>query len=774
MRPDLFRQLFLLILLWLVLPQKGSAKPGIVKHRDLSASAARWIAPATDASQPNTWMACRKTFNLGRRPASVMARIAADSKYWLWVNGKMLVFEGGLKRGPDPENTYTDQADLAPYLKTGSNVIAVLVCYFGKEGFSHKSSGRAGLFFEAAALPEVNSNQSWKCQVLPAYQTAAAPLPNYRLPESSILYDARKATDGWQTAAFNDSTMPRARELGPEGSAPWNRLLPRPIPLFRDFGLKAYPQAPAFPFVSKGDTIVCNLPYNAQVTPYLEIEAPEAGRKISMFTDNYLLFLKGEVNLRSEYITRKGRQHYESLGWINGHKMYYVIPEGIRVLGLKYRETGYDTELSGSFSCDHAFLNQLWQKAQRTLYLNMRDSYMDCPERERAQWTGDAVNESGQAFYALSPSSHALGRKWLHELVAWQKKDSSLFAPAPAGNWDKELPDQSMASIGYYGLWNYYLHTGDRQTLRDVYDGARRYLLAWKLNDQGTVIFRPGGWTWGDWGDNRDMLLLYNLWYYLGLKGMQLTAAEIGRTEDAATYDTLMQRFALSFNRQFWNGSAYRDPAYKGRTDDRTQALAILSGIAGEEKYPALLKVFQTEAHASPYMEKYVFEAMFVMGQEKEALERHEKRFRPMVSNPRFTTLFEVWEMNDDGTGNGTVNHAWSGGGLTVLSQYLSGVAPLKPGYTQFQVKPQPGPLQRFDTNVPSRAGNIKVSWKQDGSKQLMTLTVPRDTEAFVTLPGTGYQQILLNGKAAWKKGDARNPFGMLRLKGGSWKIEAS
>ncbi len=394
-----------------------------------SAEAAQWIVPSTSKDEPNSWLAYRKVVSLSEKPAQIITRIAADSKYWLWINEKLVVFEGGLKRGPDPDNTYYDEINLAPYLLKGKNTIAVLVWYFGKEGFSHKSSGKAGLYIESQAS-SLNSNKTWKTEQLKAYQTAAAPTPNYRLPESSILYDASKELGNWQGREFNDSSMPSARELGTYGTSPWNKLVKRPIPLFKDFGLKNYTKAPKMPFVSKGDTIVCNLPYNAQITPYFKIEGA-AGQKITMYTDNYLLFLGGEVNLRAEYITKDGIQEYESLGWINGHKVYYVIPKGVRVTALKYRETGYDTEFSGSFTSSSVFLNKLWQKAQRTLYLNMRDSYMDCPERERAQWTGDAVNESGQAFYALSKSSTAMSRKWLHELVAWQKKRQQPFLSFP-------------------------------------------------------------------------------------------------------------------------------------------------------------------------------------------------------------------------------------------------------------------------------------------------------------------------------------------------------
>ena len=91
-----------------------------------------------------------------------------------------------------------------------------------------------------------------------------------------------------------------------------------------------------------------------------------------------------ERNVRAEYITREGEQEYESYGWMNGHEVYYIIPEGVKVLDVKYRETGYNTDLAGSFHCDDPFYDELWQRSARTLYITMRDNYMDCPDRERA------------------------------------------------------------------------------------------------------------------------------------------------------------------------------------------------------------------------------------------------------------------------------------------------------------------------------------------------------------------------------------------------------
>lgn len=744
---------------------------------------AHWIgSPMAPDTTVNNWLAYRKNITLQHIPAKAIANIAADSKYWLYINNKLVVFEGGLKRGPNPHDTYYDAVNIAAYLQPGKNTIAVLLWYFGKQGFSHNSSGKAGLLFDCQAPGlSILSDKTWKSVKIKAYQTAGEPIPNYRLSESNILYDARLEIGNWWSTGYDDSILFPASEQGTAGSAPWNKLVLRPIPLWKDYGIKDYVNIKTSSSAT-ADTLIGQLPSNLQITPYLEVEAP-AGQKIILCTDNYLFNNGGEANIRGEYITKAGKQQYESLGWLNGQKVYYIIPRGVKVITLAYRETGYDTKFAGSFTSSDPFFNKLWQKSQRTLYITMRDGYMDCPDRERAQWTGDATNESGEAFYALSPSSHALAKKWLHELIGWQRKDSSLFAPSPAGSWNTELPDQVTASVGFYGLYNYYLHTGDKKSLAELYPGAKRYLDSWKFSNEGTIVFRRVGWTWGDWGDNRDLLVMFNSWYYIAMKGMQQSALALGKTDDAAKYAALMQTFKASYNKQFWNGTSYRDPAYKDKTDDRAQALAVVAGLADKDKFPAILRVFQTEEHASPYMEKYVFEAMFKMGYVDEALARHKKRFGPMVNNPNFTTLFEGWGIGKEGFGGGTVNHAWSGGGLTVLSQYLCGISPADAGYKTIMILPQPGTVASASAQIASVAGKVSSAFTNKANEFTLATTIPAGSTGVVGIPVKGYRKIWLNNQLVWQNGkyiDKANEFingndshTMFKVGAGKWNFMA-
>lgn len=735
---------------------------------------AQWITAFEQQNETNNWTAYNKTFKLEKVPGKTLAKIACDSKYWMWINGEMAVFEGQLKRGPSPTDTYYDEVDIAPYLKPGDNDISILVWYFGKDGFSHNSSGKAALIFDCQASGfELLSDVSWKASIRREFGTAGLPLPNFRLPESSIRYDARLGNFDFTKAEAKSKEWGNTRSLGRPPVAPWNNLVQRPVPQWKNFGMRKYENEMTFPFVSSGDTIVCELSYNAQITPFLKIEG-NGSEEITMLTDHY--YGGGHPNVRGEYITRKGVQEYENLGWMNGQKVYYIIPEGVKVLDLQYRETGYNSEFTGNFDCNDDFYKRLWKKAERTLYVTMRDTYMDCPDRERSQWWGDMVNESGEAFYALDPDSRFLTQKGILELINWQREDGSIFSPIPAGNWGRELPGQMLASIGYYGFWNYYLNTGDKETIEKVYDGVKSYLDVWNLDKKGVLVKRmtdndSKGWYWGDWGTNVDKDLLMNEWYYLALKGYKKMSELLGKADKAEWAQIQMTNFKVAFNKIFWKGDQYRSHDYKDDIDDRGQALAVVAGLADNDKFETIYKILQTQDYASPYMEKYVCEALFLMGESEYGLERLKKRFQPMVDNEDYSTLFEGWGVGKDGYGGGSTNHAWSGGGLTILAQYVCGLYPLEPAWKSFMVKPDLGGLAFAETGNETLAGKVAVKISKMDKGLDIELTVPKGSEAVVYIPVKNKKITIDGKKVASEAKDGE--YKLFRVKSGEYKISA-
>src|SRR5690606_13995477 len=130
-----------------------------------------------------------------------------------------------------------------------------------------------------------------------------------------------------------------------------------------------------------------------------------------------------------------------------------------------------------------------------------------------------------ESFYALDNNANPLRRKAILELVDWQKEDGVMFSPIPAGNWDKELPQQILAAIAL-GFKNYMLYTGDMETYKYVHPHVKKYLNLWTVADNGHVKFKSGGWIWSDWGEKIDVELLEQAWYSMALP----TYAEISET----------------------------------------------------------------------------------------------------------------------------------------------------------------------------------------------------------------------------------------------------
>src|SRR5204863_6987132 len=108
----------------------------------------------------------RRTFSLTTVPKSAPARSTADGRYKLWVNGR---FVG---RGParsDPAWLYYDRFDLAPSLRKGDNLIAVLV-WHPHESFQYVPAP-AGLLFEAQVGQQtIASDSHWAARQNDAYR----------------------------------------------------------------------------------------------------------------------------------------------------------------------------------------------------------------------------------------------------------------------------------------------------------------------------------------------------------------------------------------------------------------------------------------------------------------------------------------------------------------------------------------------------------------------------------------------------------------------------
>ena len=620
---------------------------------------ASWIWP-TDAYTRNTRANFFFEAELDELPASAVAEISCETRYWLFVNGELAVFEGGLFRESSPGKGYFDTVDLASCLKTGRNEITLHVWYYGNGGRNNHCCEKPGLLLACDALGLYSSADTLCCMDTAYYTPTSEP--------TSYLY-------GGDHTAYNATVKPfsycptregadKAMVLGQYGDTPWGIPEARPVPLL--FFTDRIPCEAA----REEDTYTVSLPYAMQFSPYIKVRAA-GGEAVDLRSDRYAVnggpgdTAHCYYGHRGEYICREGEQEFEMLDWIYGEKLICRVPRSVEILQIGYRESGYDAAITASFQCDDPAANRLFKKCVRTLKVCMRENYMDCPDRERGQWIGDVSVQAPQIAYALDKNGLLLLRKAIFDFIRLRNGDI-LMGNVP-GDCCCELPSQSLNAISEWGMISsYYQATGDRAVLELAFEPAVAYLKLWETDADGVVTPRQGHWEWYDHLFNCDGEILNVCWYYSALRFARFMAVELDSTKHNAFLATRMEAIERVFESRYWKEKKgyFASSAF---ADDRANAMAVLSGLCSPDKYPQVRYLLMSVFTCTTYMENYVLTALCEMGYKDDAYRRMMCRYQPLIQNENTT----LWE---DFFHLGTRNHAWTGGPATILLRYFAGV----------------------------------------------------------------------------------------------------
>lgn len=152
-----------------------------------------------DGEAARSWALLRRSFDLVEVPAQVPARVTADSRYVLWVNGTEA------SRGPirsHPSRLHHDRLDLAPLLRPGRNLLAVEARHHGIATPSWMPAvptfglGGGSFLFEARLTDDewLVSDGSWQA-IAPGAWTELPPAGITGIPPEVV--DARALPAGW-------------------------------------------------------------------------------------------------------------------------------------------------------------------------------------------------------------------------------------------------------------------------------------------------------------------------------------------------------------------------------------------------------------------------------------------------------------------------------------------------------------------------------------------------------------------------------------------------
>lgn len=189
-----------------------------------------WLPEALDDQGRNLTACFRRSFTLDAVPESATLSISADSRFLLYVNGQQV------GQGPARSwhfNKQYDTYEAAPYLRPGSNVVAVQVVRWGI-ACSFDVGGTPGgllaqLSLEGRSTPLWVTDNTWKTTIHQGFKRQV-PRHAYGMAYTEQ-FDANLFPEEWTCEGFDDADWPDAAGLGLVGMEPWVEMSERKIPL---------------------------------------------------------------------------------------------------------------------------------------------------------------------------------------------------------------------------------------------------------------------------------------------------------------------------------------------------------------------------------------------------------------------------------------------------------------------------------------------------------------------------------------------------------------
>jgi alpha-L-rhamnosidase len=403
----------------------------------------------------------------------------------------------------------------------------------------------------------------------------------------------------------------------------------------------------------------------------------------------------------------------------------------------------------------------------------------DCPQRERAGWTGDYQAFMPSAAFLYDVAGFSL--KWLRDLMADARPDGCIpnFAPDPAR--PKALPARAemwmtmQGSSGWgdaitivpWELWRAYADDGvlaETWPAMQAWVGfAARAAAAGRHPSRVARTAEPApheryvwdtGFHWGEWlepgvdGTGEDWTRDKGEVGTAFLHRSAAIAARVGRmlghTREAGELDVLAEAALDAWRSEFIGSDGSLRPDTQAN-HVRALAFGLVPDDLRAQAAGRLVELIReagthlgTGFLATPYLLPVLADSGHLDVAYELLLQDTPPSWLSMVERGA-STVWENWEGIDaDGQPHASLNHYSKGAVISFLHAYTSGIQLLDegPGYRRFRVEPRPGGGMTWaEAAHDSPHGRIESSWRIHDDRFELTVTVPPGTSADIVLP---------------------------------------
>ena len=359
---------------------------------------------------------------------------------------------------------------------------------------------------------------------------------------------------------------------------------------------------------------------------------------------------------------------------------------------------------ASSFVSSDETLNAVYSLCKYSIFAtSFAGIYVD-GDRERLPYEADAyVNQI--SHYAVD-SSLGMGRdtmRWLARHPTWPTEWAQYLIMMVWADW-MQSGRTDLAEEMYDLLKTKKLYPRERDA-EGLIVGNECDIVDWPVCERDGFEGRP-------W-DSKDPNGVVNAFHYRNLLEMRDLAEALGRTQDAVRFADEAKAFLPVFNRRFLSAETglYTDRVGGRHSSLHVNAAAVTCGLCPPERLTGVADFLEKKGMAcSVFFAQHYLEALFKAGRAKTAIrlmaDKGDRSWYGMIRDGSTITT-EAWNLKVKP--NQDWNHAWATAPLNLITRYVLGVRPTKPGFAEVEIAPQVGDLQEVEGQVPTPHGSVRV-----------------------------------------------------------------